>query len=140
MREHQVLIIEGETGSGKTTQIPQYLYEAVSWVLSANTLDLAYNEFGYNECIFFCFTRSKRDLAKWDLVNYADKSLRRILCFQGFCEDKMKIGCTQPRRVAAMSVAARVAEEMSFKLGNEVRTCPNWASASVSTQGIDLFL
>lgn len=28
VREHQVLIIEGETGSGKTTQIPQYLYEA----------------------------------------------------------------------------------------------------------------
>ena len=33
----------------------------------------------------------------------------------------MKIGCTQPRRVAAMSVAARVAEEMGYKLGNEVR-------------------
>ena len=29
----------------------------------------------------------------------------------------MKIGCTQPRRVAAMSVAARVAEEMGVKLG-----------------------
>lgn len=27
--KHQVLIIEGETGSGKTTQLPQYLYEAV---------------------------------------------------------------------------------------------------------------
>lgn len=27
---HQVLIIEGETGSGKTTQIPQYLHQAVS--------------------------------------------------------------------------------------------------------------
>lgn len=27
--EHQVLIIEGETGSGKTTQIPQYLFEEV---------------------------------------------------------------------------------------------------------------
>ena len=27
--EHQVLIIEGETGSGKTTQIPQFLHEAV---------------------------------------------------------------------------------------------------------------
>lgn len=26
--EYQVLIIEGETGSGKTTQIPQYLYES----------------------------------------------------------------------------------------------------------------
>lgn len=27
--EHQILIIEGETGSGKTTQIPQYLCEHV---------------------------------------------------------------------------------------------------------------
>ena len=66
IKEHQVLIIEGETGSGKTTQIPQYLHEA------------------------------------------------------GFCKDGKKVGCTQPRRVAAMSVAARVAEEMSVKLGNEV--------------------
>lgn len=32
----------------------------------------------------------------------------------------MKIGCTQPRRVAAMSVASRVAQEMNVKLGNEV--------------------
>lgn len=30
IREHQVLIIEGETGSGKTTQIPQFLHHAVS--------------------------------------------------------------------------------------------------------------
>lgn len=66
VREHQVLIIEGETGSGKTTQIPQYLHEA------------------------------------------------------GFTENGKKIGCTQPRRVAAMSVAARVAQEMGVKLGNEV--------------------
>ncbi|KAG5675858.1 hypothetical protein PVAND_005726 [Polypedilum vanderplanki] len=66
IEEHQVLIIEGETGSGKTTQIPQYLYEA------------------------------------------------------GFTKDGKKIGCTQPRRVAAMSVAARVAQEMGVKLGNEV--------------------
>ena len=36
-----------------------------------------------------------------------------------FVVDK-KIGCTQPRRVAAMSVAARVAEEMGVKLGNQV--------------------
>ncbi|VDK59535.1 unnamed protein product, partial [Gongylonema pulchrum] len=66
VHDHQVLIIEGETGSGKTTQLPQYLYEA------------------------------------------------------GFCTNKMKVGCTQPRRVAAMSVAARVAEEMGVKLGIEV--------------------
>uniref|UniRef100_A0A2C9JIP5 RNA helicase n=1 Tax=Biomphalaria glabrata TaxID=6526 RepID=A0A2C9JIP5_BIOGL len=30
------------------------------------------------------------------------------------------IGCTQPRRVAAMSVAKRVAEEMNVKLGEEI--------------------
>lgn len=39
---------------------------------------------------------------------------------QGYTKGGMKIGCTQPRRVAAMSVAARVAQEMSVKLGNEV--------------------
>ncbi|WEW57916.1 ATP-dependent RNA helicase [Emydomyces testavorans] len=64
--DHQIIIIVGETGSGKTTQIPQYLHEA------------------------------------------------------GYTKDGMKIGCTQPRRVAAMSVAARVAEEMGVKVGNEV--------------------
>jgi len=64
--DNQILIVIGETGSGKTTQITQYLAEA------------------------------------------------------GFTS-RGKIGCTQPRRVAAMSVAARVAEEMSVKLGNEVK-------------------
>ncbi|KAJ1651081.1 hypothetical protein IWQ61_008270 [Dispira simplex] len=66
IEQFQVLIIEGETGSGKTTQIPQYLYEA------------------------------------------------------GYTRNGQKIGCTQPRRVAAMSVAARVAEEMGVRLGHEV--------------------
>lgn len=65
VNEYQVLVIVGETGSGKTTQIPQYLHEA-----------------GYTK--------------------------------QG------KVGCTQPRRVAAMSVAARVSQEMGVKLGHEV--------------------
>lgn len=31
-----------------------------------------------------------------------------------------RVGCTQPRRVAAMSVAKRVSEEMGKKLGREV--------------------
>ncbi|KAG6520718.1 hypothetical protein ZIOFF_017778 [Zingiber officinale] len=65
IHDHQVMVIVGETGSGKTTQIPQYLHEA-----------------GY----------TKRGL----------------------------VGCTQPRRVAAMSVAARVSQEMGVKLGHEV--------------------
>lgn len=32
----------------------------------------------------------------------------------------IQIACTQPRRVAAMSVAARVSQEMGVKLGHEV--------------------
>lgn len=63
--DHQILVIVGETGSGKTTQIPQYLHES-----------------GYTK--------------------------------------RGKVGCTQPRRVAAMSVAARVSQEMGVKLGHEV--------------------
>jgi pre-mRNA-splicing factor ATP-dependent RNA helicase DHX16 len=65
IEENQILVTVGETGSGKTTQIPQYLYEA-----------------GYTKA--------------------------------------GSIGCTQPRRVAAMSVSARVADEMNVKLGHEV--------------------
>jgi ATP-dependent RNA helicase DHX8/PRP22 len=63
--DNQILIVIGETGSGKTTQITQYLAEA-----------------GYTA--------------------------------------RGKIGCTQPRRVAAMSVAKRVSEEFGCRLGQEV--------------------
>lgn len=55
-----VVIVVGETGSGKTTQLAQFLYE------------------------------------------------------DGFCEHGL-VGCTQPRRVAAMSVAKRVSEEMEVR-------------------------
>ncbi|KAK8465864.1 hypothetical protein PHAVU_009G193400 [Phaseolus vulgaris] len=65
INDHQVLVIVGETGSGKTTQIPQYLHD----------------------------------------VGYTKRGM---------------IACTQPRRVAAMSVAARVSQEMGVKLGHEV--------------------
>lgn len=65
INKNQIIIMVGETGSGKTTQLPQYLHED-----------------GYTQ--------------------------------------RGKVGCTQPRRVAAMSVAARVSQEMGVKLGEEV--------------------
>ena len=67
VRDHQFVVVEGETGSGKTTQIPQFLVEA------------------------------------------------------NFCQPgRTSIACTQPRRVAATSIAQRVAEEMDVPLGKEV--------------------
>ena len=51
---YQVLIVEGETGSGKTTQIPQYLYEAVSMKINCTVLLLLSLSF----CLF------SRDIVK----------------------------------------------------------------------------
>lgn len=65
LRDNSIVIVVGETGSGKTTQLTQYLHED------------GYTDYGM-------------------------------------------IGCTQPRRVAAMSVAKRVSEEMGVRLGEEV--------------------
>eukprot|EP00963_Diacronema_lutheri_P011309 scaffold1368_cov333-Pavlova_lutheri.AAC.4 len=65
LEENRTVVLVGETGSGKTTQVPQFCAEA------------------------------------------------------GWAEHKM-VACTQPRRVAATSVARRVAEEMDVQLGEEV--------------------
>lgn len=65
IKNNQFVVIVGETGSGKTTQLTQYLDE------------------------------------------------------EGFSSNGI-IGCTQPRRVAATSVAKRVAEEKGVQLGREV--------------------
>ncbi|TRZ00209.1 hypothetical protein DNTS_022588 [Danionella cerebrum] len=65
IRDNNIVIVVGETGSGKTTQLTQYLHED------------GYTGYGM-------------------------------------------VGCTQPRRVAAMSVAKRVSEEMNSNLGEEV--------------------
>ncbi|MBK1854077.1 ATP-dependent RNA helicase HrpA [Verrucomicrobiaceae bacterium 5K15] len=67
MRKHQVVIVVGETGSGKTTQLPKMAYE------------LAVEE-----------------------------------------GKDGRVGCTQPRRLAAATVAKRVAEEMGTALGDRV--------------------
>ena len=86
--KNQVIIISGETGSGKTTQIPK-----------------------------FCLAAGRG--------------------IDG------KIGCTQPRRIAAVTVSRRIAEELGEALGRSVgykirfkdKTSPN-AFIKIMTDGI----
>ena len=66
IRAHQVIVIAGETGSGKTTQIPK-------------------------------------------------------MCLEAGLGIEAKIGCTQPRRVAALSISRRIAEELNVELGPRSR-------------------
>ncbi|VFV16939.1 probable atp-dependent rna helicase [Lynx pardinus] len=69
VENYQTVVIVGETGCGKSTQIPQYLAEA------------------------------------------------------GWTAEGRVVGVTQPRRVAAVTVAGRVAEERGALLGHEVGYC-----------------
>jgi len=49
------------------------------------------------------------------------KELPQYLLQAGWANVGHVIACTQPRRIAATSVAARVADETGVRLGNEVR-------------------
>eukprot|EP00072_Mus_musculus_P072990 XP_017174753.1 PREDICTED: probable ATP-dependent RNA helicase DHX35 isoform X2 [Mus musculus] len=69
VENYQTVVIVGETGCGKSTQIPQYLAEA------------------------------------------------------GWTAEGRVVGVTQPRRVAAVTVAGRVADERGAVLGHEVGYC-----------------
>ena len=64
-KNHQVIVVAGDTGSGKTTQLPKI------------ALDLGFGRAG-------------------------------------------RIGCTQPRRLAASAMARRAAQELGCELGHEV--------------------
>lgn len=60
-------------------------------------------------------------------LSFADACLIQLqeipqyLYESGWASGNGVIACTQPRRVAATSVAQRVAEEMGATLGNEVK-------------------
>eukprot|EP00983_Pelagomonas_calceolata_P129930 1161646-Pelagomonas_calceolata.AAC.13 len=112
VEEHQIVIIVAETGAGKTTQIPQVCCCAGAQVL----VIMAETRAGKTTQIpQACYCSGAVDAQ-----TYAQDAWIHYLHEAGY-SNAGKIGCTQPRRVAAMSVAARVAEEVGVKLGNEVR-------------------
>lgn len=64
VEENQVLIICGETGSGKTTQLPQYLYEAVSFLFVLFTFVFRMS----NTAMFRVIARTTSELDAHSLV------------------------------------------------------------------------
>ncbi|CAH8833475.1 unnamed protein product [Trichobilharzia szidati] len=74
LENSRVLIVTGETGSGKSTQLPQYVYEA-GW------------------------------------LNLKSSNLH---------PSGVTMAVTQPRRVAALTLATRVAEEKNWQIGKQV--------------------
>ncbi|KEG15222.1 RNA helicase [Trypanosoma grayi] len=93
IRRHNTVIIVGETGSGKTTQIPQYVWD--------------------------------------DIVSREPPGRGGI------------VGCTQPRRVAAVSIARHVAAQRGGRVGGEVAyavrfddTCGPQTRVKYMTDGI----
>ena len=83
IRRHQVVVVSGDTGCGKTTQLPQFLLE--------------------------------------DAIAGGKGADCRIVC-------------TQPRRISAVSVAERVAEERGEEIGGSVSRKPGSLSG-VNTSG-----
>jgi ATP-dependent RNA helicase DHX8/PRP22 len=83
LEKNQFLVISGETGCGKSTQLPQYIYQLIQTKKQHTTSDV-----------------STETTIPFDTDGI--------------------IGVTQPRRVGAVSVSRRVAEEMNFTLGRQV--------------------
>jgi ATP-dependent RNA helicase DDX35 len=70
------------------------------------------------------------------LVAQRVSELPQYLMEAGWAQDGRVIACTQPRRVAATSVAGRVAQEVGCILGDEVRLAYPFMSERQLTSGV----
>lgn len=155
IRENPVTIVVGETGSGKTTQMTQYLHEEGYSSLgvigctqvSFASLNLCHS-FDARVYVYDKLLHAQASQAALHctcVIGLSDVILRKPITHQvahSGCHSHNKLtrwldlSCRlaplcagislppvlpQPRRVAAMSVAKRVSEEMGVELGEEVR-------------------
>jgi len=98
VEDHQIMVLVGETGSGKTTQVRlggQPGVGAVGWLTCRGA-----GPGGRGA--------APRQIPQMLVEKLQPHKTGKMVC------------CTQPRRVAAMSVAKRVAEEMDVKFGDGV--------------------
>ena len=104
IRENQVVVVVSDTGSGKTTQLPKMVAEALGE-------DTRYQRPEARE-------EGEREAGE----ERGDKDTSVLALDSGFSSLRRRrlIGCTQPRRVAALSISRRVADELNVEWGREV--------------------
>lgn len=91
IKQERVVIIAGDTGCGKSTQVPQYLYSA------------GFQKIGI-------YNKKKNVIFK----------IKNIIILNKFFLDNEFLACTQPRRIACISLAKRVAFETLTENYNDV--------------------
>lgn len=97
--EHDVVLLCGETGSGKTTQVIDVCWRVWCWCGEVSLLLTT---------VTFAFAQVPQFLLE---AGYGSGQ---------FLERAGRIGVTQPRRVAAVAAAQRVAQELGCPVGGTV--------------------
>ena len=151
VRDNPTIIVMSETGSGKTTQLPQYilsqytnkgyhLFHFVIYATSAlnfeKTTQKSLKILNQSKCV--CNFNKKATLDVCDQNSMLLRKIKIKICVLDSCSSSLLkypffykkmpilltfqgiVCCTQPRRVAAISVAQRVSKEMNSKVGETV--------------------